>query len=116
MTDHEKFLSTVLDFGEALMGCGAEVSRIEDTLKRICTSYGYNGIQVLGISAGIMLAVALPNEKTHTQLRRCSSGGNNFSRLSALNALSREVCATTPPQEIFAQRLAEILKQLSFWK
>lgn len=107
--DHTKFVSTVLDFGEALMGCGAEVSRVEDSLRRICESYGCK-VQLMAISVGIVLTVTLPDGDTRTQLRRCTSGGNNFSRLSELNALSREVCATVPALEDFAQKLAEILK------
>lgn len=104
-----KFMTTVLDFGEAMMGCGAEVSRVEDSIKRICESYGCK-VQLMAISVGIVLTLELPDGETRTELRRCTSGGNNFSRLSDLNALSREVCATVPQVEAFAEKLANILK------
>ncbi len=108
--DHKKFMTSVLDFGEAMMGCGAEVSRVEDSVNRICTSYGYEHVQLMAISAGIVLTITLPDGDTLTQLRRCFAGGNNFSRLGELNALSREVCATIPAPEVFTEKLAEILK------
>lgn len=109
-TEHKKFATTLLDFGEAMMSCGAEVSRVEDSIKRICASYGYNNAQLMAISVGIVLTLALPDGDTCTQLRRCSLGGNDFARLSELNALSREVCAQTPSQEEFASRLAVLLR------
>lgn len=100
----------MLDFGEAMMRSGAEVSRIEDSIGRICASYGCRCVQLMAISAGIVLTVTLPDGDTLTQLRRCCGGGNNFIWLSELNALSREVCATTPPVEEFRRKLDEILK------
>ena len=36
--DAEKLLGTVLDIGESMLICGGEVSRVEDTMQRICTS------------------------------------------------------------------------------
>ncbi|MBQ4159675.1 MAG: threonine/serine exporter family protein [Clostridia bacterium] len=107
--NHTSFMNTVLDFGEAMMGCGAEVSRVEDSIKRICASYGYKDTQLMAISVGIVLTITPPDSDARTQLRRCSSGGNNFSRLSELNALSRMVCETTPSLETFSKKLAVIL-------
>ncbi len=109
ISEHTKFISTVLDFGEALMGCGAEVGRVEDSIRRICESYGCK-VQLMAISVGIVLTLTLPDGDTRTQLRRCVAGGNNFSRLGELNALSREVCQTVPAPEVFAEKLAEISK------
>ena len=102
-------MTTVLDFGEAMMGCGAEVSRVEDSIRRICESYGCK-VQLMAISVGIVLTLELADGDTRTELRRCTSGGNNFSRLSDLNALSREVCTTVPPVEAFSEKLTEIVK------
>ena len=107
--DHTKFMTAVLDFGEAMMGCGAEVSRVEDSIKRICSSYGYKDTQLMAISVGIVLTITPAGGDACTQLRRCSSGCNNFSRLSELNALSREICQTTPSPEIFSEKLSVIL-------
>ena len=108
--NHKTFVDTLLDFGEALMQCGAEVSRVEDSLKRICASYKYTDAQLMAISVGIILTVKLPNGETCTQLRRCNSGGNDFSKLSDLNALSRAVCETPISEEAFRERLAELSK------
>ena len=36
-------LTLALDIGERLLVCGAEVSRVEDTITRICRAYGLNG-------------------------------------------------------------------------
>ena len=40
-------LSAILDMGELLLTSGAEVLRVEDTLKRLCTAYGFSQINVL---------------------------------------------------------------------
>ncbi len=107
--EHTKFVGTMLDFGEAMLLCGAEVSRIEDSIKRICASYGYLNAQLMAISAGIIMTVTLPDGQAYTQLRRCFSGSNDFLRLGDLNALSRAACANPMPLPVFEEKLAEIL-------
>ena len=60
LNDLSKGLMThVLDLGEAMLKCGAEVSRVEDTLQRIFKSYGAADVDVLTITSCIILTVTV---------------------------------------------------------
>ncbi|MEG2144944.1 MAG: threonine/serine exporter family protein, partial [Oscillospiraceae bacterium] len=36
----EEYVSVALDIGEKMLISGAEISRVEDTIERICVAYG----------------------------------------------------------------------------
>ena len=38
--DYDRILQGILDIGEEMVCCGAEVSRVEDSILRMCESYG----------------------------------------------------------------------------
>ena len=42
----DKILFIAVSMGEALLGCGAEVARVEDTVSRIVLSYGAESVDV----------------------------------------------------------------------
>ena len=39
-SNNQKIVKLVLDIGEQLIMCGGEVSRVEETVIRVCTAYG----------------------------------------------------------------------------
>lgn len=39
--DYERIVQGILDIGEAMIRCGAENFRLQDSLYRICRSYGF---------------------------------------------------------------------------
>lgn len=94
-------MTHVLDLGEAMLKCGAEVSRVEDSLRRIFASYGAKDTDELSITSSIVLTVTFSEGVVLTQTRRIRSVKIDFSRLSAYNALSRHICEERPaPEEI----------------
>ena len=44
--DYDKILQGILDIGEEMIVAGAEVSRVEDSISRMCRSYGGDRINV----------------------------------------------------------------------
>ena len=36
----EKILSLALDLGKSMVQCGAEINRVEETVRHICSAYG----------------------------------------------------------------------------
>lgn len=103
-------MTNALNLGEEMLKCGAEVSRVEDALQRIFLSYGANDVDVLTITSCIVLTVTFSEKDTFTQTRRIRNANIDFARLSELNALSREICATTPAADKIRERLDGILK------
>ena len=106
-----KLLHIFLDMGEKLMGCGAEVKRIEDTLMRLGKAYGAVKMNVFVITSSIVVTMELPGEERITQTRRIlGAGGTDFTKMESLNELSRRCCEHPMEPEIL-QREMEHLKK-----
>ena len=106
--DTEYLLCLALDIGEGMLKNGAEVSRVEDTIERICKAYGAAHVEVFSIISFIHAAVRMPDGSYSSQLRRVRSTGTNLSTLENLNSLSREICATKPPLAVFDKKIHEL--------
>ena len=89
-----QLLDCILDLGALLLDCGAEISRVEDTLSRIGRAYGSEETDVCVITSLISLTMEFPGHEAVTETRRIHrDDGTDFYRLEKLNALSRAVCA-----------------------
>ena len=94
MEAHERVLHELLKMGEMLLGCGAEINRVEDTMTRRGRAYGAKRVDIFVITSDIVLTVLFDDGAELTQTRRISgSPATDFAKLEALNALSRKVCA-----------------------
>ncbi len=104
-----KALSVCLDFGAGMMSCGAEIGRVEDSLRRLGASFGAEETEVFAITACLVMTLRFP-EGEYTGTRRFRRAGqNDFEKLCRLNDLSRR-CALSPlsPEEA-KKELGEIL-------
>lgn len=112
--DTEYLLCLALDIGEGMLKNGAEVSRVEDTIERICMAYGAAHVEVFSIISFINAAVRMPDGSYSSQLRRVRSTGTNLGTLERLNSLSREICRTTPPLAEFDKKIREAKKRKNY--
>lgn len=96
-----------MELGEQILRCGGEVSRVEDTIRRICTAYGATDIDVTAIMSLIVSTVEFDGE-TVVRTRWITGGVTNLGRLSRLNDLSRRICRTLPDKAEFLGRLYDI--------
>lgn len=106
----EYLLCLALDVGEGMLKNGGEVSRVEDTIERICRAYGAEHVEVFTIVSMINAAVRMPDGSYSSQLRRVKQTGNNLGMLESLNSLSREICRTTPSLEAFEEKIVGLKK------
>lgn len=84
----------MLDLGEALLSCGAEVWRVEDTISRIGASRGVARMNVLVFTTSIVVTMDLDDRRSLTHSRRIMRpNSQDFTKLDALNALSRDICS-----------------------
>lgn len=108
-TSATRFLHELLVMGELMQSCGAEVFRVEDTLNRMGQAYGVERMNVFVITSSIIITMELSDGKELTQTRRIrEAGGNDFTKLEQLNALSREYCKAPFGEALLSQRLEEI--------
>ncbi len=86
-------LCTALDIGEHLLKNGAEVSRVEDTIERICFAYGAAHVESFAITTLIVASVRMQNGEFSEQMRHVKSSSMNLYRVEILNNISREICS-----------------------
>lgn len=110
----EYLLCLALDIGEGMLKNGAEVSRVEDAIERVCRAYGAQHVEVFSIISVINASVRMPDGTYSAQMRRVRTSSIELSVLEKLNALSREVCATTPPLDEFDEKLHAIKNAVSY--
>ena len=104
--DQHLLLDCMLEMGDLLLDCGAEISRVEDTLSRVGMAYGANRADVFVIPALISITLNFPETEPVTETRRITStGSTDFYRLEKINALSRRCCVEPIP-------LAELRRNL----
>ena len=106
--DAQKYLYAAMAAGEAILENGGEVSRVEDSIRRICTAYGVPRADVFCITSSIVTTVYFNRDDSCTQTRRITHTENDFDRLGRVNALSRQICEERTDPEDVLERLARI--------
>ena len=85
-------LCTALDIGEHLLKNGAEVSRVEDTIERICFAYGAAHVESFSITTLIVASVRMQDGTFSEQMRHVKNSAMNLHRVEMLNNISRQIC------------------------
>ena len=106
----EEVLTCAINIGEQLLMSGAEISRVEDTIRRICDAYGILQSHIFSIASCIIVTLETQDREWITQTRRILSYGTDMWKLDRLNDLSRRICATRPSFDVIDQEYEKILK------
>ena len=88
----EKLLTIAMEIGEQMLISGAEVHRVEESVKRICNSFGALRTDVFIITSSMVVTVFTEDGGYFTQTRRIKSVGTDYEKLHKLNQLSRRIC------------------------
>lgn len=102
-------LPVVAAAGELLLSCGAEVTRVEDTVTRIANAYGIQDVGTFATPTGLI--VSLGDDHHLTSVKRVRARTMALDRVSALNALSRELSQRQLPPAEALQRIQAIRTQ-----
>ena len=108
---YPELLHAVLDIGEAMQNSGAEVSRVEDSINRMCYAYGVRRVNSFTITSNTVVTLELADGSVVTETRRVHPGTADFARLDRLNDLSRYVCTHRPPVAEIRARYGAIAAQ-----
>lgn len=106
----EQSLFCAMSIGEQLLISGAEVGRVEDTIRRICMTYGAVRVDVFTITSSIVTTMYGEDFGICTQTRRISGMSYDLSKLDELNQLSRKICAEKPETKWIKTELEKIRK------
>ena len=101
--DYDLLLEGCCDMGCRLLGCGAEIHRVEDTVRRLCGAYQVQG-EVFAVPNCLIVSATDGQGRVHTRMRRAQVLGVDIEALEGYNALSRRLCANPPedPGQILA--------------
>ncbi|HHW23632.1 MAG TPA: threonine/serine exporter family protein [Clostridiaceae bacterium] len=101
-----KILDIAIKTGSALLRYGAETYRVEDTITRICGSYGLT-CEAFVLPTGII--VSLEGENGISSIcKRISSRTVDLARISYLNNLSRKIAMEAPEYDEVMEELNRI--------
>ncbi len=99
-----KYLYAAMAVGEAILEYGGEVSRVEDSVSRICKAYGFERVDVFCITSSMITTAHFNRIETCTQTCRITHIENDFERLGQVNNLSRSICSTLmDPDEVLSE-------------
>ena len=110
----EQLLTCALDIGEQMLISGAEIGRVEDSVRHICTAYGCSRTDVFTITSSIVVSIEDADRKYYTQTRRITATSTDLTRLDKLNALSRRICREKPDYEAVQTDIRRICSEKSY--
>lgn len=93
--------------GQMLLANGGEAYRVEETITRICNSYGLE-CECLTMSTGIFVSVIDGNNEKITSLKRIKAKRVDLYRIELINAFSRDLQSNPLPYDKAQKRLKEI--------
>lgn len=111
--DYNRIVQGILDIGESMLQSGAENFRLDDSLYRMCKSYGFKRYDVFVIPSNIQITVETPDGDIITQIRHIENMDTNLDRLDYLNNLSRYVCANKPDEKELQEKYREVMERPS---
>lgn len=96
----KKVLKYAMEIGECMLVSGAGVSRVEDTISRICKAYGAKEANVFSITSSIVTTIEDEKGEILTQTKRIRSYKTDFTKLDELNQLSRYIKILAPNEMV----------------
>lgn len=88
--DLNKLLKVSTLAGKIMLESGAETYRVEETIVRICTSFGAHTADSFVIPTGIMATVTF-NDEVATLVKRITNRGVDLNKIDKINDLSRKL-------------------------
>ena len=91
---NEKLLmETVALAGKIMLASGAEVYRVEETMRYMLQKSSYPVAEAVALGTGLFVTLDDPERDTLTIARRVPARSNNLNRICAVNEVSRKFCS-----------------------
>jgi uncharacterized membrane protein YjjP (DUF1212 family) len=128
--NYTTLLNLATEIGFDLLQNGAEIYRVEDSVRRIFAAYGILNSDVFTIPSCILVTINDEAGCPLTRVRRLTASTTNIMRIERYNSLCRQICRSAPDFDwirselnridslpcysLFAQILATALISFSF--
>lgn len=110
----DELLRLALDVGGEMLKAGGEINRVEDTIIRICKSYGAEHVEIFAIPSLMVAAVRMKDGAYSSQIRRVYGTENNLHKIEIFNGISRDICANTPDFDEVDRMIHEAKRKRSY--
>lgn len=108
--DTEQMLNFSAEMGRQLMQNGAEIYRVEESIRLLLLAYGFEQTEVFAIPAVIVMTVQ-DEGHNYSRVIRVRTTSINLKKLHKLNTLCRDLCRETPSCEEMERRFQEVLNE-----
>ena len=88
--DEHRILEIAMEMGQILLQSGAEIFRVEDTMRRVCTHFEIEDCNFFVTANAIISSVDILNHPI-AKVNYVPVRGTQFDRIVAINQLSREI-------------------------
>lgn len=105
--DIDRILNMVTSIGEMMLINGAETSRVEETMTRICNSFHIFHTDIFVIPTSIIIS-ANDYSRTITKVKRVHRRTVDLDKVSKVNNLSRQICNDDLSLDTIEERIKSI--------
>lgn len=109
MNEHELF-KYIGEIGRLLLRHSAEIYRVEESLKRMCWSYGFKDVGVFALPSYFTLGATLNDGSTPSIIIRTTQNRINLDCMYELNNLVRYICDKQPDVDYIKKEVNRIKK------
>lgn len=106
--DRNALVNLSVELGRRMMASGAEIYRVEDSVRRLLHAYGVEDAEVFAIPNCLLVGVNAPGQPPVTRLSRIPPHGIDLDMLELCNAACRRLCLERPPLDEAARQIAQI--------
>ncbi len=108
--ERKAVLELALDMGRVLLKNGAEIFRVEETIRRVCSRYHIEDVDPFVMSNGIFITACYGSEEIYARVKHIPLSGFHLGIVTEVNDLSREIAAGNMGLCEARARLSEIEK------
>ena len=106
--DNDAVMDLALQAGHILLQSGAEISRVEETMQRICAHFGVRSEHVFVLTNGIFFTGCGDREHVFAKVEHIPVSGTRMDRIVEVNQLSRDIERGRYTVEAAVERLGQI--------
>lgn len=106
--NEQLLIKNIAEIGKLLLKNGAEIYRVEESLERMCQSYGFQDIGVFALPTYFTMSVTFQDGTSTSLTKRTLQNRTNLDALCSLNNLVRQICDETPSNDFIEQQIKDI--------
>lgn len=109
-----ELLNVATNIGYFMLEQGAEIYRVEESMKRILKAYGYNEVEVYAIPGSIIVTISDQAGRPLTKTKRILNHETNLDKVDKLNNLSRHICKSKPSYKQINAQIDAIMARKTY--